>query len=164
LNLNLSSRKKEYHRRVYSIFQVISSTGGLLDVIERFFALIVLFFSSRMFQINIIKNMFSEEKAKVTAKEDETLNLDHPKVEITLCELLTYQFCIRPCSLCGCSSKLTQKVKLFEKGLKKVEQATDIEQIRKDHRMIMDIKYLLLDDVYLRNLLKIQRRNMIELK
>jgi len=49
LSISLSCRKKDYHRKVYSAFDVFASTGGLCDVIERFFALIVLFFSSRMF-------------------------------------------------------------------------------------------------------------------
>jgi len=159
LTLNLSSRKKEYHRKVYSIFDWISSTGGLLDVIERFFALVVLFFSSRMFQIHIVQNMFYAESETTVAlnSEEKLIGVEHPKVEITLCELLMYQLCVRPCTRCGCSSKwkLARKARLFEMGAKKLEQAIDVEQIRKQQLMIKDLKYLLLDDPYLRKLLKI---------
>jgi len=49
LTLQASSRKKTYHRRVYSFFEWLANTGGLLDVVERFFGIIVVFFSARMF-------------------------------------------------------------------------------------------------------------------
>jgi hypothetical protein len=78
LTLQASSRKKTYNRRVYSFFEMLSNTGGLLDVVERFFGIFVLFFSARMFQLHQVNNIFRmgpkhDHSANETVKEHKQL-------------------------------------------------------------------------------------------
>lgn len=58
LSLSLAYNAKKYDRKVYSVFDWLSATGGLLDIIERFFGIIVVFFSLRIFNVHMNERLF----------------------------------------------------------------------------------------------------------
>jgi len=58
LTLSLAYNMKKYDRKVYSVFDWLSATGGLLDIIERFFGIIVVFFSLRIFNVHMNERLF----------------------------------------------------------------------------------------------------------
>jgi hypothetical protein len=58
ITFQLGTSKNKYSRRIYSFFDWLANTGGLLDVTERFFGAVVGFFSIRLFFIDITSVMF----------------------------------------------------------------------------------------------------------
>jgi hypothetical protein len=69
---------------------------------------------------------------------------------------------MRPCGF-GKKSDLAKRGRLQFKAKEKIEKALDVETIHKDHKALRDMKFLLLDDPYVRKLLKIQRSKHIKI-
>jgi len=157
LTLSMAYNMKKYDRKVYSVFDWLSATGGLLDIIERFFGIIVVFFSLRIFNVHMNERLF-----KVPASVDDKGNavgLEHKTFESNCCRILCFEYCLKPFKCC-CKERLEKNAMykegdLYERGVEKLERALDVEQLRKDHRLLLDMKFLMLDDPYLRKLLKI---------
>lgn len=56
--VRLGRRYQEYHRVVLSLSEALDKTGGLLLSVDIFFASVVAFFSSRIFQLDYIREHF----------------------------------------------------------------------------------------------------------
>jgi hypothetical protein len=54
----IGNTRHKYGRRIYSFFEWLAHTGGLLDVTERFFGAVVGFFSIRIFFLDLSGSMF----------------------------------------------------------------------------------------------------------
>jgi hypothetical protein len=157
LTLSMAYNMKKYDRKVYSVFDWLSATGGLLDIIERFFGIIVVFFSLRIFNVHMNERLF-----QVPASVDDNGNSvgkEHKDFSSNCCRILFFEYCLKPFRCC-CKERLEKNAifkegDLYERGVEKLERALDVEQLRKDHRLLLDMKFLMLDDPYLRKLLKI---------
>ena len=85
--------------------------------------------------------------------------LEHKTFKSNCCRILCFEYCISPFKFC-CKERVERNAifkegELYERGVEKLERALDVEQLRKDHRLLLDMKFLMLDDPYLRKLLKI---------
>jgi hypothetical protein len=159
LTLSMAYNIKKYDRKVYSIFDWLAATGGLLDIIERFFGIIVVFFSLRIFNVHMNERLFMVPKAV----DNNGMAADKEKKSFSsnCCRILCFEYCFKPFKCC-CKERMEKNAiykegDLYERGVEKLERALDVEQLRKDHRLLLDMKFLMLDDPYLRKLLKIQR-------
>jgi hypothetical protein len=54
----IGNTKHKYGRKIYSFFDWLAHSGGLLDVTERFFGAVVGFFSIRIFYLDLASVMF----------------------------------------------------------------------------------------------------------
>ena len=62
-----------------------------------------------------------------------------------------------------CCSKTAKQVEFFEKAVEKIEAPLDLNKRGKDRIFLRHMRYLLLDDAYLRQLMRLQRwTRMIE--
>lgn len=157
LTLSLSYNMKKSDRKVYSVFEWLSGTGGLLDVVERFFGLIIIFFTSRIFKVHMNEVLF-----QVPASVDDNGNSvgrEHKNFSSNCCRILYFEYCLKPFKCC-CKEKIEKNAiykegDLYERGVEKLERALDIEQLKKNNKTLLDMKFLMLDDPILRKLLKI---------
>jgi hypothetical protein len=125
-SLQLSSRKKYIKREVYSIFGMLAATGGLLDIVERFFYVVVSFFATKQFLIHTIK---ADIKFRSHAGDSDADELKLQKLDINCCKLTQLQL-NRICTAffcCGRQSQLEQEDQIIMRAFKNLAHTTDIQ-------------------------------------
>jgi Tfp pilus assembly protein PilO len=87
--------------------------------------------------------------------ENERFKQSRP-LKLALWRVLAFQMCIKPCCK-NSKTEIAKQGRLYEKSKEKIEKALDLEQLRKDHKSLADMRFLLLDDPYVRKLLMLQK-------